>query len=89
MCRDGHVYNIEVADNHNYFANNILVHNCHHATSLTWQRITDAHPDAFMTGLTATPARLDGKALGDVFDKLVLGPTTQDLINQGYRHRTE
>lgn len=84
MCRDGHVYNIEVADNHNYFANNILVHNCHHATSLTWQRITDAHPDAFMTGLTATPARLDGKALGDVFDKLVLGPTTQDLINQGY-----
>lgn len=62
----------------------IIYDECHHATSLTWQRITDAHPDAFMTGLTATPARLDGKALGDVFDKLVLGPTTQDLINQGY-----
>ena len=84
MCPDGYVYNLEVADNHNYFANNILVHNCHHLGARTWRRIVEAHPDAYMTGLTATPARLDGKALGDVFDRLVLGPTTEDLINQGY-----
>lgn len=28
VCEDGYVYNIEVKDNNNYFANDILVHNC-------------------------------------------------------------
>lgn len=28
MCEDGFVYDVEVEDNHNYFANGILVHNC-------------------------------------------------------------
>lgn len=27
--RDQHVYNLEVVDNHNYFANDVLVSNCH------------------------------------------------------------
>jgi SNF2 family DNA or RNA helicase len=29
--RDKKVYNLEIADNHNYFANNVLVSNCHMA----------------------------------------------------------
>ncbi len=62
----------------------IVFDEAQHISARTWLRIVEAHPDAFMTGLTATPARLDGKALGDVFDRLVLGPTTQDLINQGW-----
>jgi hypothetical protein len=28
LCPDGFVYDIEIEDNHNYLANNILVHNC-------------------------------------------------------------
>ena len=28
LCEDGFVYDIEVEDNHNYFAEGILVHNC-------------------------------------------------------------
>ncbi len=32
------VYNIEVADNHNYFANGVLVGNCHYLKSPTAQR---------------------------------------------------
>ncbi len=28
MCPDGYVYDIEVEENHNYFAEEILVHNC-------------------------------------------------------------
>jgi hypothetical protein len=28
LCPDGFVYDLEVEDNHNYFANNFLVHNC-------------------------------------------------------------
>ena len=30
---EGFVYNIEVVDNHNYFANTILVSNCHENSS--------------------------------------------------------
>jgi hypothetical protein len=29
VCPDGFVYNLEVEGNHNYFANGVLVHNCH------------------------------------------------------------
>ena len=31
---EGFVYNIEVEDNHNYFANNILVSNCHEGSTI-------------------------------------------------------
>ena len=34
LCKGGLVYNLEVEDNHNYFANNILVHNCHDVKNL-------------------------------------------------------
>ena len=33
VCPDGFVYNIEVEDNHTYFANDILVHNCQSPTA--------------------------------------------------------
>ena len=33
------VYNLEVEGNNNYFANGILVHNCHHATAATYLRL--------------------------------------------------
>ena len=35
----GYVYNIEVEGNNNYFANGILVHNCHHSLSDGWQKV--------------------------------------------------
>jgi len=33
VCPDGAVYNLEVDGLHNYFVNDILVHNCHHLLS--------------------------------------------------------
>jgi superfamily II DNA or RNA helicase len=56
----------------------------HHASAATWARITEAFPDAFITGLTATPCRLDGKPLGAVYDDLIIGATTRELIDSGY-----
>lgn len=84
LCPDGHVYNLEVEGNSNYFAGGYLVHNCHHSSAATWQKIINAFPDAFITGLTATPCRLDGKPLGTVYDDLIIGATTRELIDQGY-----
>lgn len=65
MCPDGFVYNIEVADNNNYFANGILVHNCHHAagspTKVTqFYKVLSKLKARYKIGLTATPKRADG-----------------------------
>lgn len=48
-------YNLEVEDNHNYFANNILVSNCHHAAAKTFLGTLNAFTNASIrVGLTGT-----------------------------------
>lgn len=64
--------------------NLIVFDEAHHATASTWQKILDRFPAAHAIGLTATPTRLDGKPLADVFDDLIIGPSTKDLIDQRY-----
>jgi len=60
LCGDGYVYNLEVDDIHTYFANGILVHNCHHTPADTYLRIIGRFPAAYRCGLSATPDRTDG-----------------------------
>ena len=65
MCKDGYVYNIEVNKNNNYFANNILVHNCAHVAASPTQmkmftKVISKIPARYKYGLTATPTRSDG-----------------------------
>jgi superfamily II DNA or RNA helicase len=57
---------------------------CHHIASKSWGDIATAFPAAVHIGLTATPQRLDGKGLGAYFDTIIQGPTTADLIAQGW-----
>ena len=84
LCPDGFVYNLEVENDNTYFANNILVHNCHHLGAQTWRNLYEYYPNAYKIGLTATPWRLDGKGLADFFSSIVMGPRVRDLINQGW-----
>lgn len=56
----------------------------HHGVANTWRKIFDHFKDAYIIGLTATPARLDGSGLGDICDKLIIGPTAEQLIEWGY-----
>lgn len=56
----------------------------HHGAAATWTKITQAFPDAYIVGLTATPCRLDGKPLGAVYDDMVVGISTRELIQLGY-----
>lgn len=67
LCPDGHVYNIEVEANHNYFVNDILVHNCHHARCETIKKIFTHYGamtgECKVIGCTATALRGDKKAL--------------------------
>jgi DNA or RNA helicases of superfamily II len=62
----------------------IVIDECHHTRSATYQTILDKHANVPLVGLSATPLRLDGKGLGSVFDVLIQGPKMQELIEQGY-----
>ena len=59
------VYNIGVSNNHNYFANGILVHNCHHLSANAdsvgmFRECLDHFAARYKLGLTATLHRADG-----------------------------
>ena len=60
----------------------IVVDEAHHATSKSYAPLFETK--AKLLGLTATPRRLDGNPLNAQFQKLILGPTIQELITDGY-----
>jgi superfamily II DNA or RNA helicase len=63
----------------------IIVHDeCHHALAPSHKRVYDFWPKALRLGLTATPRRPDGKSLGDVYDKIIPGPQSRELIGGGF-----
>jgi superfamily II DNA or RNA helicase len=62
----------------------IVIDEAHHATANTWGKALSHWPDALRLGVTATPVRQDGRGLGMVFDQLVLGPSTAELMAAGY-----
>ncbi len=62
----------------------LIVDECHHLVSESYRQIIARFPAAKILGLTATPQRLDGRGLGSVCDQLVLGPSVQSLIDEGF-----
>jgi DNA repair protein RadD len=62
----------------------LILDEAHHARASTWKQIIEAASEARIFGCTATPRRLDGKGLDDIFEYLIVGPTVIDLIDDGY-----
>lgn len=62
----------------------VVFDECHHQPSASWSAVSAALPSATHLGLTATPCRTDGRGLRPHFDALLCGPSTADLIAQGY-----
>lgn len=62
---------------------NAIIDEAHHAVAREWSELLD-YWDCLQIGLSATPARLDGRGLGDRFDVMVKGPTVRWLIDNGY-----
>lgn len=88
----GNRYNIEVADNHTYFANGILVSNCHHTPATTFTEAIDKFKARYRIGLSGTMIRKDGKhtMFRDYFGSHVVCPPqsntlipTVKLVNTG------
>lgn len=62
----------------------LIVDEAHHSVAGTWGAVLAAYPKAYVLGVTATPERLDGRGLIDVFQHLVLGPGVRELIDAGH-----
>lgn len=62
----------------------IIVDEAHHYRKhSTYDQIL-TYFDTYTIGLTATPCRLSGEALGDYFKEMILGPSVRELIDLGY-----
>ena len=68
-----------------YQAKLLVVDEAHLAAAPTWKRCIDHYKErgAKILLLTATPTRLDGKALRDIADDIVCGPRVRWLIDNG------
>lgn len=62
----------------------IIIDECHHILAKTWKEILEEFPESLKLGVTATPYRLNGQGFEDVFQDLIIGASTKELINKGY-----
>lgn len=64
--------------------NLVIIDEAHLSITKRRQELLDLWPNAHFVGLTATPSRKDGKALGVIYDELVEPATTASLTEAGY-----
>lgn len=62
----------------------IIIDETHLAIANTYQMIINAFPKAKIVGLTATPARLDGRGLGEMYESLSVLADPQDIAEMGF-----
>ena len=62
----------------------VIPDEAHHVVSPTYIALLRQWPRARSLGVTATPARLDGRGLGEHFEEMVCGPEIPWLIEHGY-----
>lgn len=56
---------------------------CHHILAESYRKILSAWNKSLLLGVTATPQRMGGVNLGDVFQSMVFAPSVTDLIKLG------
>ncbi len=66
----------------------VICDEAHHCIAAsTWGKVIalwrGMNPALRLIGVTATPTRLSGEGLGEMFDQMVLGPTTRELMDIG------
>lgn len=86
-CKKQDVYDIEVKDTHCFFADNILVHNCHHTAARTVKDVLSASPNSFWRfGGSGTVSREDGAEImiQAMFGSKVVDVSASYLIKRGF-----
>jgi superfamily II DNA or RNA helicase len=88
----GYRFNIEVQDNHNYFANGKLVSNCHHCSAATFSKVVDRSWATYKIGLSGTVKRKDGKhvVFTDYFSSKIFQPPVENSMEpEIHLHKSE
>lgn len=62
----------------------VIIDECHLARAGMYEWLIAQFPDAYIIGLTATPTRLDGRSLGDVFEDIVIVAQPSELFAGGW-----
>ena len=62
----------------------IIVDECHHSVGETYRKILASWDNVPIVGFTATPIRLDGKGLDDIYECLIEGPSIAQLVSGGF-----
>ena len=62
----------------------IIIDEAHHAVANSWRKIFDFYKSSIKLGVTATPMRMTGAGLGEIFDNLIVGSTIPELVEQKY-----
>ncbi len=75
-------FDISVSNNHNFFANSILVHNCSHDATDSMAHIHSSIQPEKVIGLSATPYRSDHARLS--FERVIKDVGIHELIDQGW-----
>ena len=62
----------------------LVVDEAHHTNAGTWRNVVQHFNAAKLLGVTATPIRGDGRGLGEWYQAMVLGPSSQQLTEEGF-----
>jgi len=62
----------------------LVVDEAHHTNAGTWRNVVEHFSAAKLLGVTATPIRGDGRGLGEWYQAMVLGPSSQQLTEAGF-----
>ena len=62
----------------------VVFDEAHHFLADDWGKLGEHYSKARCLGVTATPERSDGRALGDMFDQLVVTTSYSELIAEGF-----
>ena len=70
--------------NDNWQPNLIILDEAHHAVARSWRKILDFYKNTIKLGVTATPMRMTGAGLGEVFDDLIVGTSIPELVDKKF-----
>lgn len=62
----------------------IVIDECQHSTSKTYLFLFETYKDTYFLGLSATPCRLSGLPLGNIYENIVCEIEAEDLIKKGF-----
>ena len=62
----------------------IVADEAHHSVSNSYQKVIGDNRKARVLGVTATPVRLNGQGLGEVFEHMIIGPSARWLTDEGF-----